>query len=85
MECLRWEGCDIAMLAVGASSRTDKFYERFGFRLLGKSFLFVTASGHLKIPERDVAMVAPVLSDEAFDHMIRTRAPLNIGPEEGYW
>jgi GNAT superfamily N-acetyltransferase len=85
MECLRREGCDIAMLAVGPASGTDKFYERFGFRLLGRPFVFVTASGRLKTPERDVAMVAPMLSEEVFDHVTRTRSPLNIGPEEGYW
>lgn len=85
MDCLRREGCAVATLAVDPESGTDRFYERFGFALLGKPFIFVTARGERKIPERDVAMLAPVLSRELFEHIMRSRSPLDIGPEKGYW
>ncbi len=85
MDCLRREGCDVATLAVDPESGTDRFYERFGFVLLGKPFVFVTARGERKVPERDVAMLAPVLSQEVFGHVVRSRSPLDIGPEKGYW
>lgn len=85
MTTLEQESCDIAMLAVGATSGIDKFYERFGFHLLQRPFIFITARGRPKTPERDVAMIVPVCSQEVFEYVLHSQAPLNIGPEQGYW
>lgn len=84
METLHAEGCDIAMLAVDKDGSTNRFYERQGYRVLGRPFEIVTAKGQRVFPD-DVAMVAPVRSGEIFEHVVASRQPLFLGPEKGYW
>ncbi len=84
METLRAEGCEIAMLAVDKDGSTNRFYERQGYRVLGRPFEIVTAKGQRIVPD-DVAMVAPVTSDETFQRVLAGEQPLFLGPEKGYW
>ena len=84
MEALRAEGCEIAMLAVDKDGSTNRFYERQGYRALGRPFEIVTAKGQRISPD-DVAMVAPVTSDEIFQRVLAGGQPLFLGPDKGYW
>lgn len=84
MDILRGEGCDIAMLAVDADGSTTRFYERQGYRVLGRPFEIVTAKDQ-RIDPGDVAMVAPVCSDAIFHRVLASDAPLFLGPDKGYW
>lgn len=84
MDTLHAEGCDIAMLAVDKDGSTNRFYERQGFRVLGRPFEIVTAKGRRVRPD-DVAMIAPVGSDTIFERVRRSREPLFLGPDAGYW
>lgn len=84
MDTLHAEGCDIAMLAVDKDGSTDRFYERQGFRVLGRPFEIVTAKGRRVRPD-DVAMIAPVGSDTIFERVRRSGDPLFLGPDAGYW
>jgi len=84
MDSLHAEGCDIAILAVDPDGSTSRFYERQGFRALGRPFEIVTAKGERASPE-DVAMIAPVGSDAIFHRVLAGTEPLFLGPEPGYW
>ncbi len=84
METLHAEGCEIAMLAVDKDGSTNRFYERQGYRVLGRPFEIVTAKGQRISPD-DVAMVAPVTSDDIFRRVLADTRPLFLGPDKGYW
>ena len=85
MDALHAKGCAVAMLAVGAGKGTERFYEPFGFRLLGRPFVFVNVHGEHKTPDNDMAMLAPVASSDVFAAIMAGTEPLDIGPEPGYW
>jgi ribosomal protein S18 acetylase RimI-like enzyme len=85
MDQLHRQQVDIAMLAVGADGATAAFYERQGFRFLGRPFEIVTASGKRVAPEGDLAMIAPVKSDVILSRIMASKEPLFLGPEPGYW
>ena len=85
MEQLRREGCAVAVLAVGEDGATVPFYERQGYRLLGRPFEIVTASGTRVLPEGDLAMIAPVTSPDVLERIMAGEGPFFIGPEPGYW
>jgi GNAT superfamily N-acetyltransferase len=85
MDQLRKHQVDIAMLAVGADGTTAVFYERQGFRFLGRPFEIVTASGKRVAPEGDLAMIAPVKSNVILSRVMASKEPLFLGPEPGYW
>lgn len=84
MDTLHAEGCDIAMLAVDPDGSTTRFYERQGYRPLGRPFEIITAKGQRVSPE-DVAMVAPVGSEDVFHDVLAGTKPLFLGPDPGYW
>jgi len=84
MDTLHAEGCEIAMLAVDKDGSTNRFYERQGYRVLGRSFEIVTGKGQRVAPD-DVAMIAPVRSEEIFQQVLASRQPLFLGPDRGYW
>ncbi len=84
MDTLHAEGCDIAMLAIDRDGSTARFYERQGFRALGRPFEIVTAKGQRVSPD-DMAMIAPVGSDAIFQRILMGRDPLFLGPDKGYW
>lgn len=85
MQGLHDEGCAFAMLAVGADSTTNRFYEPFGFRKLGRPFVFVNIHGQRKTPQHEAAMVAPICSPDVFALVMASPEPLGVGPEAGYW
>lgn len=85
MEQLRREGCAIAVLAVGEDGATVPFYARQGYRVLGRPFEIVTASGTRVVPEGDLAMIAPVESPELVERIVEGEGPFFIGPDPGYW
>jgi predicted N-acetyltransferase YhbS len=84
MDTLHAEGCDIAMLAVDPDGSTTRFYERQGYRALGRPFEIVTGKGERVTPD-DVAMVAPMGSGAIFKRVLMGTDPLFLGPDPGYW
>lgn len=84
MDTLHAEGCDIAMLAVDPDGSTIRFYERQGYRALGRPFEIITAKGQRVSPD-DIAMIAPVLSEQIFHGILAGTEPLFLGPDPGYW
>ena len=84
METLHAEGCDIAMLAVDRDGSTNRFYERQGYRALGRPFEIVTGKGQRVSPD-DIAMIAPVRSEQIFHDVLAGTEPLFLGPDPGYW
>jgi len=84
MDSLHAEGCDIAMLAVDKDGSTTRFYERQGYRPLGRPFEIITAKGQRVTPD-DIAMVAPVGSGDILHDVLAGTEPLFLGPEPDYW
>ena len=83
MDYLRGRGCAVAFLSVDMQSDSFPLYERLGFKMLAKPFVYANARGELK--EGDGGMVAPLCAPEMSERILRGDELLSLGPEAGYW
>jgi len=83
MEYLRGQGCDIAFLSVDTRHASHPLYERLGFEMLSKPFIYANIRGELK--KSDGGMIAPLCSQELFERVLRSDAQFTLAPEPGYW
>ena len=83
MDYLRRKGCEIAFLSVDTRRETHRLYERLGFRMLPRPFIYANVRGELK--ESDGGMVAPLGSLELFGRILTGDQPFALTPETGYW
>jgi len=83
MDYLRAQGCDIAFLSVDTKKETHRFYEKLGFKMLAKPFIYANVRGELK--EEDGGMIAPLCSEELFWCVWQGESQLSLTPEPGYW
>jgi GNAT superfamily N-acetyltransferase len=83
MGCLRGQGCDIAFLSVDTERRSLPLYERLGFKMLAKPFIYANVRGERK--ESDGGMIASLSSSELFERVLRGDAQLAPTPAPGYW
>jgi len=83
MEYLQGQGCDIAFLSVDTGREAHPLYERLGFKMLPKPFIYANIRGELK--ESDGGMIAPLCSQELFECVLRGDAQFALTPEPGYW
>ena len=83
MNYLQNQGCDIVFLSVDTKRETHPLYERLGFRMLPKPFIYANTRGELK--ESDGGMIAPLCSPELFARVLQGDRPFALTPEAGYW
>lgn len=83
LEYLRHLGCAMAFLAVNVSAGTHRFYERFGFRLLPRPFVYANSKGALK--QSEGGMIAPLCAPPLYEQVITGSTPFALTPEHGYW
>jgi len=83
MDYLRGQGCDIAFLSVDTERESHPLYERLGFEMLSRPFIYANIRGELK--ESDGGMIAPLCSQELFERVLRGDAQFALTPEPGYW
>lgn len=83
MNYLKEQGCDIAFLSVDTERETHSLYERLGFRMLTKPFIYANVRGELK--ESNGGMIAPLCSQELFEYVLRGDTQFALTPEPGYW
>lgn len=83
MAYLKGQGCDIAFLSVDTGRETHPLYDRLGFTMLPRSFLYANVRGELK--ESDGGMIAPLCSEALFERVLRGEAQFALTPERGYW
>lgn len=83
MDYLRGQGCDIAFLSVDTGRESHPLYERLGFKMLSKPFIYANIRGELK--ESDGGMIAPLCSEELFERVLRGDTQFTLMPERGYW
>ncbi len=82
MNYLEGQGCDIAFLSVDTGRETHLLYERLGFNMLSKPFLYANIRGEL---ESNGGMIAPLCSRELFERVLSGSAQFALTPETGYW
>ena len=83
MDYLTERGCDIAFLSVNTKRKTHPLYERLGFEMLTKPFIYANIRGELK--ESEGGMVTPLCSQELFNCVLRGETSFALTPEPGYW
>jgi len=83
MSYLKEQACAIAFLSVDTKHNSHPLYERLGFKMLAKPFIYANARGELK--ESDGGMIAPLCEPELFENILQTDKPLTLTPEVGYW
>jgi hypothetical protein len=83
LEYLMKRGCDIGFLSVDTSRDHHHLYERLGFRMLPKPFIYANIHGELK--ESDGGMVVPLYTPEICETILKGDSKLNLTPELGYW
>jgi GNAT superfamily N-acetyltransferase len=83
MDYLRRRRCEVAFLAVGSSAGTHRFYERFGFRLLARPFVYANSKGVPK--QADGGMIAPLCSSDVYERVMKGETSFALTPERGYW
>ena len=83
MDYLKEQGGDIAFLSVDTGTETYRFYERLGFKMLARPFIYANIRGELK--ESNGGMIAPLCSKELFEHVLQGDAQFALTPEPGYW
>jgi GNAT superfamily N-acetyltransferase len=83
IDYLQEQGCDIAFLSVDTERETHPLYERLGFKMLPKPFIYANIRGELK--ESDGGMIAPLCSQELFERVLQGDAEFALAPEPGYW
>ena len=83
MDSLRRQECDMAFLSVDTERETHPLYERLGFRMLPKPFIYANIRGELK--ESESGMIVPLCSPALFEQVLRGESQLALTPEVGYW
>lgn len=83
MDYLAGRGCDLAFLSVDTGRASHPLYERLGFKMLPRPFLYANARGEVK--KSDGGMVVPLRSPALCARVLQGDAPLDLGPEPGYW
>lgn len=83
MNYLQNQGCDIAFLSVDTERKTHPLYEKLGFKMLPKPFIFANVRGELK--ESDGGMVAPLCSHTVFMRILKGNTKFALTPASGYW
>lgn len=83
MDYLRGQGCDIAFLSVDTERETHPLYQRLGFRMLTKPFVYANIRGELK--ESDGGMIAPLCSPGLFESVLQGDVQFALTPEVGCW
>lgn len=83
MAYLSDRGCDLAFLSVDTRRAAHPLYERLGFQMLPRPFVYANARGEVR--ESDGGMIAPLRSPAVFDQVLHGPAPLDLRPEPGYW
>ena len=83
MDYLRRQECDMAFLSVDTERETHPLYERLGFRMLPKPFIYANIRGELK--ESEGGMIVPLCSPELFEQVLDGDAQFTLTPEVGYW
>ena len=68
LDYLRHLECDMAFLSVDTERETHPLYERLGFRMLPKPFVYANIRGELK--ESDGGMIVPLCSPEVFEQVL---------------
>ncbi len=83
MDYLQRQGCDLAFLSVDTERETHPLYERLGFRMLPRPFIYANIRGELKASEG--GMIVPLRSPELFERVLYGDAQFTLTPEVGYW
>jgi len=83
MNYLKDQGCDIAFLSVDTERETHPLYERLGFKMLPKPFIYANIRGELR--QSDGGMIAPLCSQEVSECVLRGDIQFALIPEPGYW
>lgn len=83
MDYLRRQECDMAFLSVDTERETHLLYERLGFRMLPKPFIYANIRGELK--ESEGGMIVPLCSPKVFEQVLRGEVQFMLTPEVGYW
>jgi len=73
----------MAFLSVDTERETHPLYERLGFRMLPKPFIYANIRGELK--ESESGMIVPLCSPALFEQVLRGESQLALTPEVGYW
>ena len=77
------QGCDIGFLSVDTERENHPLYERLGFTMLPKPFIYANIHGELK--ESDGGMIVPLCSQKVYDCVLNGEAQLDLTPDIGYW
>jgi GNAT superfamily N-acetyltransferase len=83
MDYLRQQGCDMAFLSVNIERETHPLYERLGFRMLPKPFIYANIRGELK--ESEGGIIVPLCSPKLFEQVLHGDVQFTLTPEVGYW
>ncbi|MBN1877047.1 MAG: GNAT family N-acetyltransferase [Anaerolineae bacterium] len=83
MNYLEGQGCDIAFLSVDTERESHPLYERLGFKMLSKPFIYANIRGERR--ESEGGMIAPLCSQQLFERVLRGNAQFALTPEPGYW
>lgn len=83
MNYLQDLGCDIVFLSVDTERKTYPLYERLGFKMLSKPFVYVNTRGEYK--ESTGGMIAPLCSPNLFEIILHGNNQFTLAPEVGYW
>ena len=76
MSYLRGRGCAVAFLSVDTRRDSFPLYERLGFKMLAKPFIYANVRGELK--EGDGGMAAPLCAPEVFERILGGDEPLSL-------
>lgn len=80
---LRRQGCDMLFLSVDTGRETHPLYERLGFRMLPRPFIYANIHGELK--ESAGGMIAPLCSPALYGRVLHGDRPFTLTPEIGCW
>ncbi len=81
MRFMKKNGNEVAYLCTDTRSFLSDFYRSFGFVPLGKKYTYLGASGKRYYGED--GMIAPVISQDLFEHILQGKNPLDLG--RGNW
>lgn len=82
MDFLKDNGCEVAFLSVEPSNLASiKLHKKNGFVMLPRDFSWTNSKGEVK--QSDGGMIAPVNSQELFEHILNGKEVLYVG--NGYW
>ncbi len=82
MDFLKDKGCEVAFLSVDSSNMVSiRLHQKNGFVMLSRDFSWTNSKGEVK--QSDGGMIAPVNSQELFEHILSGKEVLYVG--NGYW